>query len=84
MFGVLLQTNKTFSTSFRFFAKECCVLCILLGFISYQKLKKRTEKNIAFFKRMEKNGTFRTEKNAVPNPALSCVQYLVGPLTNCF
>ena len=27
------------------------------------------EKNVAFFKRTEKNGTFRTEKNAVPNPA---------------
>ena len=26
------------------------------------------EKNVAFFKRTEKNGTFRTEKNAVPNP----------------
>ena len=28
------------------------------------------EKNVAFFKRKEKNGTFRTEKNAVPNPVL--------------
>ena len=27
------------------------------------------EKNVAFFKRTEKNGTFRMEKNAVPNPA---------------
>ena len=26
------------------------------------------EKNVAFFKRTEKNGTFRTEKNVVPNP----------------
>ena len=26
------------------------------------------EKNVAFFKRKEKNRTFRTEKNAVPNP----------------
>ena len=38
-----------------------------MGFISRQKLKKRTEKNVAFFKRTEKNGTFRMEKNAVPN-----------------
>ena len=41
---------------------------LLLGFISRQKLKKRTGKNVAFFKRTEKNGMFRTEKNAVPNP----------------
>ena len=27
------------------------------------------QKNVAFFKRTEKNGAFRTEKNAVPNPA---------------
>ena len=46
--------------------KECIVL---QGFISCQKLKKRTEKNVVFFKRTEKNGTFRTEKNTVPNPA---------------
>ena len=51
--------------SFMFFAKEWNVL---LGLISRQKLKKRTEKNGAFFKRMEKNGKFRTEKNALPNP----------------
>ena len=51
--------------SFLFFAKERSVL---LGLISRQKLEKRTEKNVAFFKRTEKNGTFRTEKNAVPNP----------------
>ena len=58
--------------SFKVFAKECCVLCTLfhslekngkernnlLGSISHQKLKKRTEKNVAFFKRTEKNGTF--------------------------
>ena len=29
------------------------------------------EKNVEFFKRMEKNRMFRTEKNPVPNPALS-------------
>ena len=48
-----------------------------MGFISSQKLKKRTEKNVAFFKRTEKNGTFRTEKNAVPNPEknpLTCLE----------
>ena len=70
--------------SFPFFAKECCVLCVLfhslekngkernvlLGFISRQKLKKRMEKNVAFFKRMEKNGTFRMEKNVEPNPVV--------------
>ena len=35
------------------------------------------EKNVAFFKRMEKNGTFRTEKNEVPNPALYNVKIYV-------
>ena len=42
---------------------------VLLGFISRQKLKKRMQKHVAFFKRTEKNGAFRMEKNAVPNPA---------------
>ena len=59
---VLLQKNKTFSCSFPFFAKECCVLCVLLG---HQKLEKRKERS---FLRTEKNGTYRSEKNAVPNP----------------
>ena len=27
------------------------------------------QKNVAFFKRTEKNGAFRMGKNAVPNPA---------------
>ena len=46
--------------SFTFFAKECCILCVLLGLIRCQKLEKRTEKNGTFFK---KNGK---EQN-VPN-----------------
>ena len=54
--------------SFAFFAKECCILCVLLGLISRQKLEKRTEKNVAFFKRTGKNGMFSTEQNAVPSP----------------
>ena len=83
-FYVLCKRMLRSLRSFTFFAKERCVLCalfsslekngngrnVLLGSISRQKLKKRTEKNIAFFKRMEKNGMFLTEKNAVPNPAL--------------
>ena len=70
-FFVLLQKNVAFFAffsvlckrilrslrSFPFFRKEQNVL---LGFISRQKLRKRTEKNVAFFK--------RTEKNSVPNP----------------
>ena len=82
--------------SFMFFAKELCVLCVLFcslekngkecivlsGFISRQKLKKRTEKNVAFFKRTEKNETFRTEKNAVPNPALQSMPMLTPCLRN--
>ena len=35
------------------------------------------EKNVAFFKRKEKNGTFRTEKNAVPNPARNFSNFFV-------
>ena len=69
---VLLQKNETFSRSFPFFYKERNVLCVLLGFISHQKLeksrkeRKRTEHS--FFRR-EKNETYRMEKNGVPNPA---------------
>ena len=40
MFCVLLQKNETFSRSFTFFAKECCVLCVI-----YHSLRK----NVAFF-----------------------------------
>ena len=60
-----LQKNMHSLRSFPFFRKKRNVL---LGLISRQKLKKRMEKNIAFFKRTEKNGTFRAEKNVVPNP----------------
>ena len=60
------KRTKRSLRSFTYFAKE---RIILLGFISRQKLKKRMQKNVAFFKRTEKNGTFRMEKNAVPNPA---------------
>ena len=47
--------------SFTFIAKECCVLSVLLGFISRQNLKKRTEKNVAFFKRTERSERKRTQ-----------------------
>ena len=60
--------------SFTFFAKEHCILCvllcsseknakeriILLGLISHQKLEKRTQKNVVCFKRTQKNDAFRT------------------------
>ena len=57
MFCVLLQKNKTFSRSFTFFAKEQNGLCVLLRslqknvafFAFFYVLKKRTEKNAAFF-----------------------------------
>ena len=55
-FYVLCKRTLTSWRSFKFFAKECCVLCVLL--CSWQK-------NVAFFalfsillKRMEKYGTF--------------------------
>ena len=38
------------------------------GFHKSPKSQKRMEKNVAFFKRTEKNRTFRTKKNVVPNP----------------
>ena len=40
---------------------------ILLGLKGRQKLEKRTESS---FFRMEKNVTYRTEKNGVPNPGI--------------
>ena len=39
-FRVLLQKNETFSRSFTFFAKECCILGVLL---------RSLQKNTAFF-----------------------------------
>ena len=79
MFCVLLQKNETSSHSFTFFAKERCILfalfCsleknvkernVLLGLISRKKLKKRMEKNV----------TYRTEKNGVPNPAKYSIRF---------
>ena len=62
--------------SFLFFAKERNVL---LGLISCQKLEKRMEKNgtkCSFF-RTEKNVTFRTEKNGVPNPVCTYILLLI-------
>ena len=34
------------------------------------KTQKRAQKNVVFFKRTEKDGPFRTEKNVVPNPEI--------------
>ena len=62
-FSVLLKRTERSFRSFPFFAKERYVLSvlfrslekngkeckILLGPISHQKLKKRTEKNVTFF-----------------------------------
>ena len=33
------------------------------------------QKNVAFFKRTENNGVFRTGKNAVPNPVITTVRH---------
>ena len=77
MFCVLLQKNKTFSHSFTFFAKECCVLCkrmlrSLRSFTFLRKERKRTQKNASFLldfisrqkleKRMQKNVAFRRKR----------------------
>ena len=80
-FYILCKRTLHSLLSFTFFAKERYILCVLLGFISHQKLKKRTEKNVAFFKRTEKNGTFRTEKIAVPNLGIAASKV---SLQHCF
>ena len=86
MFCILLQKNETFSHSFTFFAKERNVLCVFLHslqnnvafFVFFYVLKKRTQKNVAFFKRTEKNDAFRTEKNAVPYPGFFWLKACIG------
>ena len=60
---ILLQKNKTFSRSFPFFAKECCVLCIL--FCSLGKNGK--ERNIHF---KERKRTERTKWKRTRFPPL--------------
>ena len=68
--------------SFTFFAKERCDLrvlfrslekkgkerIVLLGFISRQNLKKRTQKNVACFK--ERKITMRSERKSTRCPTL--------------
>ena len=55
--------------SLTFFAKECCVLCLLLGLISRQKIEKRMEKNGTFFL---KNGKERNVPNGKECDAQPC------------
>ena len=75
-FYVLCKKTLRSLRSFAFFAKERCALCgkersILLGLISRQKLDKRTEKNVVFFKRTE-----RSERKRTGCPTLcSCKAY---------
>ena len=80
---------KRTSRSFMFFAKERCILCALFcsleknkkerivpfGFISHQKLKKRMEKKVAFFKRAEKNETFRQKRMRCPTLHISLLYH---------
>ena len=67
--------------SYAFFANERCILCVLKkrtqknalffwGLISRQKLEKRMQNHVAFFKRTQKNDAFRMQKNAAPNPVM--------------
>ena len=60
-FCVCLQKNVAFFyvpckrmlhslRSFTFFAKECRILCVLLGFISRQKLKKERKRTLRFWR----------------------------------
>ena len=81
-FYVLCKRRLCSLCSFMFFAKECCILCILLrseektakerivllGFISRQNLKKRTQKNVACFK--ERKITMRSERKSTRCPTL--------------
>ena len=55
------KRTKRSLRSFTFFAKERYVLC--------KRTLHSLQKNVVFFKRTENNDAFRTEKNAVPNPA---------------
>ena len=60
--SVLCKRTLRSLRSFPFFRQKRNVL---LGLISRQKLDKRTEH---YFLRTEKNETYRTEKDVVPNP----------------
>ena len=70
-FSVLCKRKLRSLRSFPFFAKEHCVLCVLLGLISRQKLKKRTEKNGTF---LLKNGKKRNVPNGKERGAQPCYQ----------
>ena len=70
-FYVLCKRTLHSLRSFMFFAKERNVL---LGLISRQKFEKRTEKN----------GTYQTEKKAVPNPADLCIGTKHGWFQNVY
>ena len=59
-FYVLCKRTLRSLRSFPFFAKKRCVLCVLLGLISRQKLEKRTEKKGMF---LLKNGKERNVPN---------------------
>ena len=77
-----LQKNVAFFAFFYVLWKRLLrSLHSLHSFLFFRKERKRTQhsfgshkspktwkKNVAFFKRTEKNGTFRMEKKAVPNP----------------
>ena len=69
IFYVLYKRMLHSLLSFTFLRKERKRMHLLLGFISCQKLEKRTQKKVACFKRTQKKDAFRTLKNAVPNPA---------------
>ena len=68
--AVLLQKNETFLRSFTFFAKECCILCVLLRslqkngafFAFLRKERKRMHHSFGFHKSpktQKKNGKER-------------------------
>ena len=80
MFCVLLQKNETFSRSFTFLTKECCVLCVLLHsfekngkelsvllcLISRQKLKKEQERTERSLKEQERTECSERERTRCP------------------
>ena len=55
VFFTFFAKKILFFAFFYVLCKRTCDLGVLLGFISCQNLKKRTEKNVAFFKRTERS-----------------------------
>ena len=67
---------KRMLRSFTFFAKVCCVLCVLLGLISRQKLEKWTEKKGTFFLKNGKERNLPNGKECGAQPYQQMIPYV--------